>query len=467
VRTQVFVVTTAFGLATVATALAEGLFDDGHFNDGHSNDGQVHDGIFARREDHAPVRRVLVVCSTTEMPEAAPGLLTVAGAAQLASRFDAVYDLNELIDPLHPSGWRPREIDLPVWQRHLQLSWGLTGDVRLVVESIQADPALAVCRILADARIDVYADGLMSYGPTRNPLPDSVGARIERLLHLDLVPGLMPLLLADWQVPTVIIPVRAFRTVIAAMTPDHRVDEPDRVTLVLGQYLAAAELLTEAEETALYIEMVVTAGRANGRPVVFKPHPSAPRSQQLALRQAADVTGVDLRIATDAELAESWFARGGVGLVVGCFSTALLTAATAYGLPVARLGTELLLDRMTPYQNSNRIPATLVDALVSDLRAGTQSLSPPELTPDITALVVAVGYVMQPVRYANRRAEAVDFLTRSPDSRTRYVKRQRLTRLSLPGTLPPPRPVRRRVRRALRRVTRLVGSQGEGAAGHG
>ena len=51
-------------------------------------------------------------------------------------------------------------------------------------------------------------------------------------------------------------------------------------------------------------------------------------------------------------------------LVVGCFSTALLTASALYGLPVARIGTELLLERLAPYQNSNRVPVTIVDALL-------------------------------------------------------------------------------------------------------
>lgn len=58
------------------------------------------------------------------------------------------------------------------------------------------NPAQALCRIFGDARIDVYADGLMSYGPTRTTLPGMVAGRIERLLHLDLVPGVTPLLLS-------------------------------------------------------------------------------------------------------------------------------------------------------------------------------------------------------------------------------------------------------------------------------
>src|SRR5690348_17927762 len=50
--------------------------------------------------------------------------------------------------------------------------------------------------------ITVYADGLMSYGPTRNKLGLLVDSRIDRLLHLDLVPGLRPMLLTEFGVPS-------------------------------------------------------------------------------------------------------------------------------------------------------------------------------------------------------------------------------------------------------------------------
>jgi hypothetical protein len=434
VITQLFVASTAFGLATVAAAVADGLFDEPVERAG------------------PPPRRVLVVTNNAEMPEAAAGLLEVSGATQLAQRFDAVYDYNELIEPQHPTSWRPREDDLPLWQRHFGDRWKLSDDVRLVVESIQTDPALALCRIFANARIDVYADGLMSYGPTRNPLPDSVGARVERLLHLDLVPGVAPLLLSDWQVPARLISTTAFREVIAELTSPSA-EPAEQVVLVLGQYLAAADLLTEAEETALYAEMVVGGAATYGGRVVFKPHPCAPRTQHLALRRAAEAAGVDLRISADTELAECWFARGAVAVVIGCFSTALLTAASCYGLPVARIGTELMLDRLTPYQNSNRIPVTIVDALVPDLRSPQEAVRGEAVQLD--ELVTAVGYAMQPRRYANRRSAAADFLARYPTSRARYVKRQRLTRLRLPGGLPP-RPIRSRVRRTLRRLHRML-----------
>lgn len=416
--TQVFVASTAFGLATLAAAIDEGLFEPAE-------------------------HRVLVLTNNSGLPEISIGIPEVAGWEPLSSRFDTVVDYNDAVAPLHPAGWIPRAAELPMWERFFRLRWGLEGDLELVIESIQAAPAHTMARIFADARIHVYADGLMSYGPTRSSLPDDVGWRIERLLHLDLIPGLTPMLLTEWDVPPVVIGWPSFRAVIASLTSE-RPAPSEPYALVLGQYLAAADLLTPEEEIGLYAEMITRTGFDR---VLFKPHPSAPASHYAALRAAAAAAGVELEICPDPELVESWLGRGSVGVVVGCFSTALLTAATAYGLPVVQHGTELMLDRLTPFQNSNRIPVTLVDALVPTLDGTTR----PPL--DLNDLVNAVGYTMQADRYSDRRGAAAAFLTAHPEARARYVKRRRLTRLHLPGGLPPQ--VRRRsLRRRLGRILR-------------
>lgn len=174
-------------------------------------------------------------------------------------------------------------------------------------------------------------------------------------------------------------------------------------------------------------------------------------------------------VADERELAEAWFERGGVKLVVGCFSTGLLTAASLYGLSVARLGTEMMLEKLTPFQNSNRIPVTLVDALLPDfsslvLSGGASGSSMDEVDiGEVRALVVAVSYTMQPLLLAARRPEAAAFLANHYETHSRYFKRRRLTRLHLPGSLPPPsQPPKPTLARGLRR--RLY--RARAAAGH-
>lgn len=445
--TQVLLASTAFGLATATAALDSGVFEPCS-------------------------RRILVITCNTRMPEGSAPMQDIAGVPDLVRRFDAVYDYNATIEPQHPSMWHPRGADLPLWERHFRVLWDLgADDLHLIVESIQVNPAQALCRILGDARIDVYADGLMSYGPTRNALPEMIASRVERMLHLDLVPGLTPLLLSEQHVTHIVIPTECFRAVAKTMVADGvAVRTDDRVALIVGQYLADGEILSEREELDLYAAMILSCADAGYASLAFKPHPSAGAIQLARLRDVARSCGVRLAVADGRELAEACFERGGVELVVGCFSTALLTALHIYGLPVARLGTELILERLTPFHNSNRIPVTLVDALVPDISGLTDSASHPHRSTrvNLTELVVAVAYAMQPQRLAARRSQAAAFLADHYESHARYFKRRRLSLLGLPGGVPPKppsptSPPRRGLRRFVRRARRALGRRLLGA----
>jgi hypothetical protein len=199
--------------------------------------------------------------------------------------------------------------------------------------------------------------------------------------------------------------------------------------------------------------------------VVFKPHPSAPARWSRALEQEAEKLGADLTVLDTPVLAEVLYQRLRPVLVVGCFSTALLTAGALYGLPVARVGTSTLLDRLTPYENSNRVPVTIVDALLPELsdRAAVTEQRPGMDVTALNELVQAVGYAMQPKIYPQLRPAAEAYLTRRLDSHTwRYFKRKRLTSLALPGAVPaqlafiPRNATVRRVARRARLLKRTV-----------
>lgn len=459
-RTLIFEVSTLYGAATLAAALDAGLF--------------------GARDD---TRRVLLTSHNAAVPETATRLREMAGWHTLAARFDTVLDWNETIFPLHPSDWAPSEAELPVWQRLLSENWGLSGPLTLVVESIQAPPAATLASIFAEADIEVYADGLMSYGPTREKLRQATASRVQRLLHLDLVPGLEPLLLSEYQVPAEAVPDEAFRKVLDEISTASVVDDEGAPTLdeaargagavLLGQYLAALNLLTVEEEEQLHVRMLRGAVAAGHRTVLFKPHPTAPASYSRTLAEAAADTGAELVVLRTSMLAETVFDRVRPRLVVGCFSTAMFTASTYYGIPVARVGTELLLDRLTPFQNSNRVPVTLVDYLVPELSAEgpgrTGQLVRERADESVRELVRAVGYCMQAKLYPSLRTDAQRWLTTHlGPATTRYFKKRRLTALELPGGMAPPRVVGQLRRlpgsnyavRALRRAKRKKAAPG-------
>ncbi|MFI5818338.1 polysialyltransferase family glycosyltransferase [Streptomyces rishiriensis] len=461
--TQIFCASTLYGAATLAAALDADAFSPAD-------------------------RRLLLVCNNATTPETSPALDEMPGFAPLRDRFDEVRSWNEAISPFHPGAWSPRPDDVPLLERYLRLLWGLGDDrVTIVLESIQVNPAQAIAQLFPGAPVDVYADGLMSYGPTRDKLDPLLGTRVRRVLHLDLVPGLTPLLLTEFGAPAQTVPATAFLKVLGEVA--DAVPEvpslPQDCALLLGQYLSALEILTPQQEEELHVRMLRGAVARGHRTVVFTPHPTAPARYSRALEAEAGQLGVALTVLGTPVLAEVLFDRARPALVVGCFSTALFTASSFYGLPVARVGTESLLERLVPYQNSNRVPLVLADALLPDLEdlegpespARPESPADPEVREslgagggerpvgagDVAELLAAVGFVMQPQIHPGLRPVAERYLRTRLDPRTwRYFRRRRLTALGLPGGIPqrlaflPRHAAARRVVRRARALRRAV-----------
>jgi hypothetical protein len=423
--TQIFVASTAVGLATLAAAVEDELFPGAG-------------------------RRLLVLSNNAVIPETGYGVADVAGMGPLIEAFDDVYSYNDVIAPQHPSDWQPRAADVPIWERSLRSLWALDGDLRLVVEGIVVYPALALCRAFVDAAIDVYAGGLTSYGPTHKRLPAQIGMRVERLLHLDLVPGVRPLLLREYGVPPLTISNESFRKVVAGVMADvgpaglGRSGGPTAV--LLGQDLSALHQLTDEEERQLYLQMVEDSVAAGFRDLIFKPSPGAPTGVSGQIVARAGDLGAQLTVREAPELVETWYASGEVDLVVGCSATALATAAL-YGVPAVWVGTELLLERLHPYENSNRMAATIVAATVPQLRslaAGAAARSGRPRTLTTEQVVNTVSYLMQPARNQDLRDAAVKLLDQHAEDLRPYVRSSRLSQLGLLGDRSPTAPGRHR-----------------------
>ncbi|MFE2558289.1 polysialyltransferase family glycosyltransferase [Streptomyces sp. NPDC059352] len=456
-RVQIFQVSTLYGAATLAAALDAGQFGP-----------------------RADARRLLLISHNAEIPETALRLETMTGYERIAARFDSALDWNETIHPYHPATWAPRPEEAPLWQRVLRTAWDLgTAPVEVIVESIQVNPAKALAAVFAESSVEVYADGLMSYGPTRSDLAQSIAVRIRRVLHLDLVPGLRPMLLSEYGVEPELVPDGAFRAVLAEIAEASRAEEAggapgagegvspvaraiaaEPTALLLGQYLAALDLLTAEEEEELHVRMLRGAAAAGHRSVVFKPHPTAPARYSQVLDEEAERAGVRLTVLDGPLLAETFYERCRPRLVVGCFSTALLTAAVYYDIPVARVGTAEVLERLTPFENSNRIPLTVVDHLVADLEGGEEPAVPGAAPASLAPLVRAVGYCMRHKSHPGLREEATRFLAEhhAEPGIAHHFTPERLTRLGLPGataaTAPVPAGGTSRLRRGLARARR-------------
>ncbi|MFD7748478.1 polysialyltransferase family glycosyltransferase [Streptomyces sp. NPDC059698] len=389
-----------------------------------------------------PDRRVLLLSRLGAAPEAAPDLSETAGFELLRDRFDEVRSWNDAIAPFHPAGWLPRADDAPLWERHFRRAWGLGGaEVELVVDSPHAGPARALTQVFAGVPVDAYAEGPGGYGPTGEKIPPLTGARVRRLLHPDLVPGARPLLLGEYEVESRTVPAEAIVKVVAELA-SSAVETPavEAPALLLGQDLAGAGLITAAEEAGLRLEMVRGAAALGHTRLVYAPDPYTPWEHPAALLAEAGRLGVGLTVLGTASPvpADVLLHRLRPALVVGCTATALFGAARFHGLPVAAVGTELLLERLTPYENGERIPATLADAVLPPLADGRAvAAQRPSDEVELTGLLAAVAFAMRPRVRPDLRPDAERYLAAHLDGRTwRYFKRRRLASLALPGVVP-------------------------------
>ncbi|WP_411732216.1 polysialyltransferase family glycosyltransferase [Paeniglutamicibacter sp.] len=378
-------------------------------------------------------RRVLVLANGSQMPEITTPLRENPGFAALAARFDDVVDLGELLWPRRPGQFNPRNEELPLFEKLLRHRWDLGQDpVSLVLESIQVNPAQALARIFFDAPISVHSDGLMSYGPTRSKLPQHMLQRLRETIHIDLVPGLEPMLLLEAPVQRKVLGLESLAAVfaeLAAAVDPAGLDLPQRAALVVGQYLGSLGILDTATELELHHGMLLAARDAGASSVVFKPHPSAGPTAALQLRARAESLGLEFRILETNLLAETVITLMKPLVVISCFSTALLSAKYMLGTPVVAVGTGELLQELSPYQNSNRIPVSIVDALlVQELQTPADAGVNDELSP----LLRAVAYCMQYQNLPGLREEAVAFLAANYSRFGAHFKRRRLAALDLP-----------------------------------
>ncbi len=402
--TQVFALHSAYGLATAVAAIDAGLLGDDE--------------------------RVLVPFHSARVPETSRSIAVDPALRSLRARFGRVEDLDALLGPLHPSSWEPADADLPLLERLLTRSWGLgDGDLDLFVQSPQVAPARTLMTLFPNARITVVGDGLMTYSPMRVRLPHTVSARIVRVVHADVVPGVRPLV-GSPLAATVPVPVEAFRAALEetdAGEPLPGLDDGAPTVLVLGQYLSALGLMTAEEELALQAALVERAMEWEPQRIAFKPHPSAPPAHTDALRARAAARGVAFVEHRGGPAAELLAHRIGARAVVACFSTALPTVHALYGIPIGSAGADTVLHRLTPYENSNRIPATIVDAL-------TRTDAPRTDAVRLQQLVDAVGYAMQPIVAGHLRERAVEVLDGlDAADRERWFAPRRLADLGLPG----------------------------------
>lgn len=375
-------------------------------------------------------QRLLLAYDASPRPELTVPWYRLQAAQPLLRLFDRVESLDASLHPYHPLEWNPQPDSLPLLARALRSHWGIGSEsVELILDRFEHAPASALTRVFPDAPISVLVDDLRVYGPTRHPVPLRVSHRLERIVHADLIPGLRSSFLEELGLSCDAVAMTNVSEVVRDLR--HGLVSQGQETsftgraLVLGQHLAEWGSVAPADEVRLYADMISCAAESGAVGVVFKPHPSCTPAATEAVRQWALSTDAELEVLESPVAAELLTGVESAQSVWSCSSAGLVTMSTLHGLPVRSMGAALLLERLTPYQHSSRIPATIVHALHD---AG----SPESDLASLQQLIDAVAYCMQPITRSDLRDAAVAALARMGEEQVSlYFKRRRLEALKL------------------------------------
>lgn len=425
--------------------------------------------------------RILIQARTGRTPELEELFVDNDDLAPIVREFGHFYDLNSALDGTHPFTWGTKGLhpSRALLEEALRRALGLLPDepVRLVVESIQAPPSKTLAAIFRAAPIHLYTDGLMSFGPLRHFVHPHITTRVEMVHYVDLLSGTEPLILRD--VPGIEYQKILIDDYVARLTHVSPAAEraswpyPDRVAIVLGQYIADIGLLTLDEDEHLLRRMIEVALECETAAVLVKPHPATDAA--MATRVVAEYAAQhDVRLLADRRPVEAILSEApSPGTVVSCFSTGLFTAA-ALGWSPIQVGADRMR-KVLRRNNSNLFPVLLTQALLPGVRwSGPRTVEPATFAladPVRRAFFVRMlGYCLEPdALYLERQAGLVDEFHATGATTMRevekFVGRIALERLGFIAPRPPAPPkslpqrargLLGRARRALARAARRV-----------
>lgn len=338
----------------------------------------------------APSERVvLLTTSRAGVPEAARDLRATPGWELLTAQVREVLDYDALVAPFHPLAWTPVAAEeVAGWHDRLVDYLG-TGDgpVRLLLHDLHLSPARSLAVAFPTAPIEVYVDDLAAWAPTPVVLEDEVAARVRRLVHLDLWPGVAPRLLAETSPATTGLGPEELRALAAALPgPAHDDTGTTRYAVVVEEDLGGYGL--DEDEAAELARRQVTLARAHGADRVVVVHDPVPvlgtESDLLAEAGAEELDGAVLALTTVLALRPV--------VVIGSSSTLLSVA----GRPAVAVQPEDVLRRLRPWGHPARVPLVL-----TALRYGRYADNDPDQARATQQLVDALSHAVQPVLHAD------------------------------------------------------------------
>lgn len=345
-------------------------------------------GLIAEKE------KTLLLSDNTKRPEAWSALREgVRQNPGWVKDFVKVIDYNELIYPAHPARIQYDDKD-PERHAFLKKLIGEEHFARVLVESIQVSPGLFLAQLYGEAAIDVFADGLMVYSPTRTDLPQETLERIDRVFYVDFLEGIAPFLLTEASPNYTIIPRDILKKEYAKASRAKRGGKKNIV--IIGQYLSDIGVCGQREELGYYEDILDREYDRYGDKYnyVFRAHPAAIASHVREMKEYAKKKGLRLFIDTDLYPAECLYDAENTYRVASVFSTSLFSLAYLYGCEGESYFADRIYERLKPLENSNHVPAALCQ-IYFNINKGEKKLSPE----DVTFALLLYSYATHPQRF--------------------------------------------------------------------
>lgn len=203
-------------------------------------------------------RRVVVTSVQVPVPEAEAPATSWPEVRSLGALADDVMSWNEFIYPLHPSQWLPGRDAATVLEPVLRGIWRLEQPTtEVVIDSLASRAAMALARILSEARVVAYQSGIECYVAVPEELAADVARRLDAVLPLDLLPDVTPSVAADLPVQVHRVDPASVRSIVERQRGPEQDEAPggDGLTaLVLSPPAPATDTDTSSNHLLATIE---------------------------------------------------------------------------------------------------------------------------------------------------------------------------------------------------------------------
>ncbi len=203
---------------------------------------------------------------------------------------------------------------------------------------------IEVAKLFFNANISLIFDGMMSFGPLRGDVfKEGLADRIKHVYYEDLCAGVVPKYLPELPITPEKIDV-SYGSVKA---------NGNKKLLVALQSFSYSRIMSEDEEYAFYQKYIDGITRLfKGYEIYILPHPNN-ASKVVDTLNVPTATWLD-----NSKSGEDHVLNLNIGIVTSVFST-LMFRASKMGAKCFSFGTDELLLKLRPYENSNRIPVIL------------------------------------------------------------------------------------------------------------